>query len=149
MTSRRIGAFLAVWSAGFAAVHVAWALGWRGGVPLEAEPISGRPELLAYDLAAAVLMLAAAYVAARLARGGLPHRTRRRLVQATLGGSVVALLRGLPALVVHLATGTSGALGPAVDMWFAVAGVAGLLLWRAVRREDPVMAEPDLSDAAR
>lgn len=149
MTSRRLGILLAVWSSGFAVVHVAWALGWRGGVPLDTEPISGRPAFLAYDVVAALLMLVAAYVAARLAHGGLPHRTRRRLVQATLGGSIVSLLRGVPVLVVDLVTGTVSGLGPAIDLWFTVVGATGLLLWRAVRREDPVMAEPELWDAAR
>lgn len=134
MTSRIIGGFLAVWSFGFACVHVAWALGWRAGVPADAAPISERPVFLAYDVLAGVLMFVAAAVCLLLARGGLPRRARRLLEVATVVGAGLALARGVPALVWDVATGEVGAhLGFAVDGWFTVAGVAGLALVRASR----------------
>lgn len=136
MTPRRLGTGLAPWAAGFAVVHVAWALGWRGWVPDDTASIADRPVFLVYDLAAAVLVLGAAYVAARLAHGGLPHRTRHRLLLVTVVGSAAALLRGVPALLVDVATGTWAGLGPAVDVWFTVAGVVGLALCAAVRRQE-------------
>ncbi|MEJ7831946.1 MAG: hypothetical protein WKF79_03460 [Nocardioides sp.] len=134
MTSRIIGGFLAVWSFGFACVHVAWAFGWRAGVPAEAAPIFERPVFWTYDVVAGVLMFVAAAVCLLLARGGLPRRARRVLETATLVGAGLALARGVPALVWDVATGDVGAhLGLAVDVWFTVAGLAGLALVRATR----------------
>ncbi len=94
MSARRVGWFLAAWSIGFAMVHLAWALGWRGGVPESSPPISQRPVFLAYDLVAGGLMVGAGLVALALTRDDLSRRTRGRLLMATLIGSVLALLRG-------------------------------------------------------
>jgi hypothetical protein len=125
MTTRRLGLLLAVWSAGFACVHVAWALGWRGGVPASAAPIGERPAFLAYDVLAAVLMYAAAGVALTIGRLG------PAAVRVTQVAAVLALLRGVPALVLDAATRDVSAVGLVADTWFAVAGVAGLMLARA------------------
>lgn len=133
MRSRPVGLSLAAWSFSFAGVHVAWALGWRGGVPDDAPPISARPWFLAYDLLAALLMYVAAGVALHLARGGLPHRTRERLRLVTLAGSLTALARGVPALGWDVATGEVTGVGFGADVWFVVAGCLGLALWLSVR----------------
>ena len=134
MTTRRLGVLLSAWSLGFACVHVAWALGWRGGVPAGADPIAQRPVFLAYDLLAGLLMYAAALVALRLAVG----RGSALLVRATVVGSVVALARGVPALAWDVATGHLGGVAVAADAWFVLAGVGGLLLVRSL----PVSAHP-------
>ena len=129
MTTRRLGIALSAWSAAFACVHLAWALGWRGGVPDDVAPIGERPVFWAYDVVAGVLMLLAAGVAAALACGGLPHRSRRLLLTLTLVGALLALARGLPTLVWDLGSVDLTGLGPAVDAWFTVAGLLGLALW--------------------
>lgn len=132
MTARASGWFLAIWSAAFAFVHIAWAAGWRAGVPADAPPISDRPWFLAYDLLAGGLMLAAAPVAMALAHGS----TRRLLRRATTAGAILALARGLPALILDVTAGTYDGLSFGADIWFTVAGLAGLLLARAAPRPD-------------
>ena len=129
MTSRRLGVLLSVWSFGFACVHMAWALGWRAGVPAGAAAISDRPVFLAYDLIAGALMYAAAGVALRLATG----RVSVVLVRATVVGAVIALARGVPALAWDLASGHLGGVATAADVWFTLAGVGGLVLVRSLR----------------
>ena len=130
MTVRRLGLLLFLWSFGFACVHVAWAVGWRGGVPADAAPISDRPWFLAYDLTAGLLMYGAAGVALLLAVGG----TSSALVRLTVVGSVVALLRGVPALGIDLASGELTGVGFGADVWFTVAGLLGLALARRASR---------------
>jgi len=137
MSVRRVGFFLTLWSFGFACVHIAWALGWRAGVPDSAAPISERPVFLTYDLVAACLMFAASGVAVLLIRDGLSQRVRSMLLRATLVGSLLALLRGVPALVWDVWAGAPLGLGPCADVWFVVAGATGLLLWNAVRGATP------------
>lgn len=121
-----LGYLLAAWSFSFAVVHVAWALGWRAGLEADMPPITDRPWFLTYDLVAAMLMFLAAAVAVLLARGGLDRRTRDRLVVLTLVGSVLALGRGLPALVWDVTTDTYGFVSFGADVWFTVAGAVGL-----------------------
>ena len=125
---RRIGLLLSVWSFGFACVHMAWAAGWRGGLPADSTPISDRPWFLAHDVVAGLLMYGAAGVAVLLALG----RGSRFMVRATLVGSLVALGRGVPAVALDLASGEHTAVGLGVDVWFTVAGVLGLVLARQV-----------------
>lgn len=132
MTARVSGWFLALWSAGFAFVHIAWAAGWRAGVPADAPPISDRPWFLAYDLLAGGLMLAAVPVALALAHGNTWPLLRR----ATIAGAILALARGLPALFLDITAGTYDGLSFGADVWFTVAGLAGLLLVRATPRPD-------------
>ena len=147
MSTRRFGFFLALWSFGFACVHVAWALGWRGGVPGSAAPISERPVFLTYDLVSGCLMFAASGVAVLLTREGLSERLRSGLLRATLVGSLLALLRGLPALLWDVWDGAPLGLGLFADVWFVVAGATGLLLWNAVRgaeRSRFAMESPEL-----
>lgn len=130
-----LGSFLALWSIGFACVHVAWALGWRGGLDPDFAPISERPWFLAYDLAAGVLMFVAGVIAWLLGRGGLPHRLRTRLVTLTLIGSAVALARGVPALMWDAAAGETGLVSLGADVWFTVAGLCGVGLALVVRAQ--------------
>lgn len=125
--------FLALWSAGFACVHMAWALGWRAGVPSDAAPIAERPVFLAYDVLAGLLMYAATVACVWYATG----RTTPALRRITVACAVLALLRGAPALAHDLATGTLSGAGFGADVWFVVAGIAGLLLWRTTRPASP------------
>lgn len=128
-----LAVFLAIWSAGFACVHVAWACGWRAGVPSDAAPIAERPMFLAYDLLAGLLMYAAAVACAFYVRG----RATPVLRSLTMACAVLALLRGGPALVYDVTTGELSGVGFGADVWFVVAGVAGLLLVRATRPGAP------------
>jgi hypothetical protein len=133
MRSLVLGMFLAVWSFAFACVHVAWAFGWRGWLPADLPSMSDRPWFLAYDVVAGGLMYAAAAVALYLSRSGPSAPLARDLRLATLVGSVAALGRGVPALAWDLDTGHLSGVAFAADVWFTVAGAAGLLLWRATR----------------
>lgn len=136
MTTRVVGAVLALWSFGFACVHVAWALGWRAGMPDSFPPISERPVFLVYDLLAAAAMYGASVVAWVVARGRVTPRVHRVLLRATLVGSAVALARGVPALVWDAVTRAPWGLGLAADVWFTAAGLLGLVLWRRASRPD-------------
>lgn len=133
--TRTVAAALAAWSVGFALVHVAWALGWRAGVPADVAPISERPVFLTYDLVAAVLMVGAAVVACVLAWGPQGPSVRSRLRVAVLVGSVAALLRGVPAVGIDVVTWSGSTVGVLSDLWFTVAGAAGLVLWRLTAGE--------------
>ncbi len=139
MTTAFSGWFLAVWSFGFACVHVAWGLGWRGGVPADAAPIADRPVFLAYDLVAGGLMFAAAPVAVALAAGS----TSRLLRRVTLVGSLLALGRGVPALVLDVAGSTYDGVGFGADVWFTVAGAVGLVLLWSRRRDERLEAREE------
>ncbi len=99
-------------------------------MPESSPPISERPIFLTYDLVAGGLMFAAAGVAAGLARGDISRRVMGVLLRATLVGSLLALVRGVPALVWDVLSGAQPGLGLFADFWFVVAGAAGLLLWR-------------------
>lgn len=137
-----LGIFLAAWSFGFACVHLAWAAGWRGGLPASFESIFDRPWFLAYDVLAGLLMYAAAAGALLLVSG----RGTDRLRAVTRIAAVLALLRGAPALVFDVAGGDFGVVSFGADVWFTVAGVAGLLLWSGTRRRTaftPVVVRPD------
>jgi len=128
-----LSAFLAVWSAGFACVHVAWALGWEAGVPADAAPIADRPWFLAYDLLAGFLMYAAAAVCVVFALG----RDTPLLRRATVVCSVLSLARGVPALGLDVTTGNLTGVGFGADVWFTVAGLAGLALVLVSRPASP------------
>jgi len=133
MTTRRLGIALSLWSLAFACVHVAWGMGWRGGLPDDFAPISERPWFLAYDLLAGALMYGAAMVALLIARG----RATPALLRATIVGSALALLRGLPALGWDVGAGEFTGVGFGADVWFTVAGLLGLALARSARRTAP------------
>ena len=85
MSARRVGIFLALWSFGFACVHVAWALGWRAGVPESSPPISERPIFLTYDLVSGGLMFAAAWVSVLLIRENLSPARQGHAVASNAG----------------------------------------------------------------
>lgn len=132
--TRSLGIFLAVWSFGFACVHLAWAAGWRGGLDDSFGPIFERPWFLAYDVLAGLLMYAAAAGALRLAGG----RATPALLRVTQVAAIGALLRGAPALVFDVIGGTYDVVSFGADVWFTVAGAAGLILWsRASRASVP------------
>lgn len=127
MIPRRLGWFLALWSLAFACTHVAWALGWRGGMEPGMPAITDRPWFLAYDLLAAALMFAAAPVAVALGSG----RASLLLRRLTVACSALALARGLPALVLDVADSTYDVVGFGADVWFTVAGACGFALLSA------------------
>ncbi len=97
-------------------------------MPESSPPISERPVFLTYDLVSGGLMFAAAWVALTLIRGDMSQRVRDLLLRATLVGSLLALLRGVPALVWDVLAGAEPGVGLFADVWFVVAGAAGLLL---------------------
>ncbi|AKU15792.1 hypothetical protein [Luteipulveratus mongoliensis] len=82
MKTRTLGIVLAIWSFGFAGVHMAWAAGCRGGPPDSYAPSSGRPWFLAYDILAGLLMHAA--TVAGLAGFALYSRARVGLAASTV-----------------------------------------------------------------
>jgi len=153
MRTRVLGICLAVWSFAFACVHVGWALGWRGGLPDDLPSIADRPWFLAYDILAGLLMYAAAAVALFLLGADPADRRTRTWRTATLIGSIAALGRGLPALAWDLDNGELSGVAFLADVWFTVAGVAGLLLWRATRatsrRRSPAPGRPLPAGGAR
>ena len=128
---------LAVWSAIFGAIHVAWALGWRWGVPSDQAPIAERPIFLTYDLVAAAAMLAAAAVAARVAvRPDLLMRRRLRVVMFV--ATAVAAVRGVVGLTGDMVLLVGGkppaAVSALADIWFVGSAVVGSLLLRMGRQ---------------
>ena len=136
MNARTPGCLLAAWSFGFACTHMAWAVGWRGGVPADAPPISERPVFLAYDVIAGLLMYVAAGVAVVLST----YRAPRWLRVTTAAAAGLALLRGVPALVFDIATRDFTAVGFFADIWFVTAGAGGLLLLRIVTTKEGDLA---------
>lgn len=131
MRPQIIGKALAAWSFSFGCVHLAWAAGWRGGLDESFESIFERPWFLAYDVLAGLLMIAAAGGALHLASGSGTERLRR----VTRVASILALLRGAPALVMDAAAGDFGVVSFGADLWFTVAGIAGILLWASTRSD--------------
>ncbi|MER7558782.1 hypothetical protein ABTZ46_17680 [Nocardioides sp. NPDC126508] len=125
------GWLLAAWSFAFACVHFAWALGWEGWLPADVGPIFDRPWFLAYDLAAGLLMVTAAPVAVAIGHGKAPRLLRR----TTLVAAVLALLRGVPALVFDVATTEYTGVSFGADVWFVVAGIGGLVLLGLTRTD--------------
>lgn len=126
---RPIGIFLAAWSFGFACVHMAWATGWRMWLDDDMPSIFERPWFLAYDIVSGLLMFAAAWVAWRLATGP----TVRWMRTATLVGSTLALLRGVPIIISDVITSEYAGISFFADVWFTVSGLAGLALWAMAR----------------
>lgn len=128
---------------GFATVHMAWAFGWRGGIPDSAGPIGDRPIFLAYDIGAGLLMYVAAGVCIALAGRELNEQWHRRAVLAILVASAFALMRGVPALMFDAYAATTGtAVHPTsvlADVWFTVVGLGGLVLWRAMTGSQRVL----------
>lgn len=136
MNARTLGRLLAAWTFGFACVHMAWAVGWRGGVPAGAAPISERPAFLVYDVVAGLLMYVAAGVAVVLGA----NRAPRWLRVTTAVAAGLALLRGVPALVFDIATREFTGVSFFADIWFVTAGGGGFLLLRAVTTKEGDLA---------
>ncbi|UPK75110.1 hypothetical protein MU582_00305 [Nocardioidaceae bacterium SCSIO 66511] len=125
------GLLVAIWSFAFACVHIAWAAGWRGGLPDSFAPIGERPWFLAYDILAGVLMYGAAIGAILLAFG----RGTPLLHKVAFVSSLLALGRGVPALVFDVLGGDFGVVSFGADVWFTVAGLAGFTLVKRIKRE--------------
>lgn len=135
---RRGGVLLSVWCGWFAAVHVAWALGWRWGVPDRLPPISERPVFLAYDLVAACAMILLAAFALALARRPVILRANSWARNVLRFGVVVTGIRavvgviGDVALALHEQAPTTVTL--VADLWFTVAAALMLALLAADHR---------------
>lgn len=138
MHTSSLSRLLACWCVWFAILHFAWALGWRWGVPIGQAPIVERPFFLAYDLAAGVVILAAAVIAGWVSLEEDALR-RRGLARLIFVGSLVAGLRGTLGLLGDADIILSGSQVPMVsalaDLWFLVAGTLGAVLWLRHRRE--------------
>ncbi len=137
-THRAVAYFLALSSAVFAVVHVAWAVGWRGGVPAEIAPIGERPVFLTYDLVAAAIIALGAGLFAWFGTGIDSTVWQRRVTSAMLIGSCFALARGVPALMLDVVTLARGdqvhTVGIIADLWFGVVGTGGFVIARSARR---------------
>ncbi|MDI9896309.1 MULTISPECIES: hypothetical protein [Nocardiaceae] len=135
---RTVAYFLALSSAVFAAVHVAWAAGWRGGVPAEIAPIGERPVFLAYDLVATAIIAIGAGLFAWFGTGIESTVWHRRVTFAMLVGSCLALARGVPASMLDVVTLAQGGqvqtVGIIADLWFGVVGTGGFVIARSARR---------------
>lgn len=136
---------MAGWCLWFAVPHFLWALGWRWGVPDGQPSIADRPFFLAYDLAAGLLILGAAVVAVWLSIDE-SRLGRRDAARVLLIASVVAGARGLVGVLSDIEVALSGVRVPTVsamaDLWFVVAAILGVALWR--RRWNP--AQPHRID---
>lgn len=113
------------WTVAFALAHVYWAGGGRVGVPADSAPIAQRPAFLAYDIASALVLFAAAGIAARLLSTPTPWLRR-----ITYIGALVALARGGVGVgqdALALSAGGGVSIGMLYDVWFTVAGVLFLL----------------------
>lgn len=138
--TRIAAAALSLNSGWFALIHIAWAFGWRWGLPAQMPPISQRPWFLAYDLAAALAMLVLASVSARIAVS--PSRLAARGVYLFMfATAVVCAVRagiGIPGDVAAWRDGTLTVLTVVADAWFLVtAALASTLFLRARSARTP------------
>jgi len=129
-----------VWSAIFAAVHLYWAAGGRGGLggsSDEADVALATGWFQLYNLVTAVLALAGAALAALLLRPGVSQRATRWIARLAAVAAVVLLLRGVLG-VVMLVIETLGD-GPSeprpmllllVEPWFVLGGIVFGGVWR-------------------
>lgn len=123
----------------FALVHLYWALGGRIGVPDDVDDIQDRPLFLAYDLAAALIFLLAAWMALELVLPRWWRWSRSALAQWCLWGGTVSLLRGGGGLVQTAFMPELYGVSTLYDAVFAVGGVlfaaAGWWYLRLARRD--------------
>ncbi len=135
---RRVGVILSLWCGWFAAVHVAWALGWRWGVPDRLPPISERPVFLAYDLLAACSMILLAVLALALARRAVILRANSWALKVLRAGAVVTGVRAVVGAIGDVALALDEQAPTTVtlvaDLWFTVAAALMLALLVANHR---------------
>ncbi len=135
---RRGGVLLSLWCGWFAVVHVAWALGWRWGVPDRLPPISERPVFLVYDLVAACAMFLLAFFALALARRPAILRANSWARKVLRVGAVVTGVRAVVGVFGDVALALDEQVPTTVtlvaDLWFAVATALMLALLVANHR---------------
>ncbi|MGQ0575064.1 MAG: DUF3995 domain-containing protein [Pseudonocardia sp.] len=131
------------WSVVFAAPHVYWAAGGRGGLgdsSAAADAALATPWFAAYNLVVTVLALAAALVASGLARGRFGPGARRWFALVAAAGAVALLARGALGVGLLLAGVPTGTASPgtapvlvAIEPWFLVGALAFGGLARSLR----------------
>ena len=131
----RFGYAAALWSLIFAALHVAWALGWYVGLDQEsARQAFQRRWFLVYDLVAAGLCVVAFAVALALAQqwgSRIPYSLVSKLAW---GGTALLALRGAAGVAqdVYLAAFGGNLRAAAVlwDLWFCLGAMLfGISVW--------------------
>ena len=129
----------AVWSLIFAALHLAWALGWYVGLDQEsARQAFQRRWFLVYDLVAAGLCVVAAAVALALAQQGGQRIPYSLVWKLALGGTALLALRGAAGLAQDFYfVAFSGNLRAAPvlwDVWFCLGAMLfGISAWQFSR----------------
>lgn len=125
----------ALWALIFAALHVAWALGWYVGLDAEsAQKAFERGWFLAYDLIAAGLCAAAVAVALTLVQSWGRHLPRSLVNVLAWGVAGILALRGAAAVVqaIYLLASVGSSVSSVFsfwDAWFCLG--AGLFGWSA------------------
>ena len=129
----------ALWALIFAALHVAWALGWYVGLDHElARQAFQRRWFLVYDLVAAGLCVVAFAVALALTQQLGQRKLAGLLRKLTWGGTVVLALRGGAGVAQDVYIAASGgklrAAAVLWDMWFCLGALLfGIIVWQFSR----------------
>ena len=120
----------------FAGLHVAWATGWRWGIPAEMPSVTDRPLFLAYDLAAAAGMVMLALVGVVLVRRPMRGSRPLRIImwttavvcgaRAAIGilGDISAARQNMPLTPVTIMA----------DVWFLTTAALAALVLLAERK---------------
>ena len=136
---RRVATVAATWSIVFAAVHVYWAFGGRGGLgatAAEADEAFSTTWFWAYNAVVAMLSVGGAVVAASTAVATSP-RTARLLRGASWAAACVLVARGVLGIVfllIDLAAGKLDPMPPLLLLLIEPAFIVGGLAFAAVAR---------------
>lgn len=126
----------ALWALIFAALHVAWALGWYVGLDHEsARQAFQRRWFLVYDLVAAGLCVVAFAVALALTQHWRPKPPHLLVGKLAWGGTALLALRGAAGVAqdVYLAAFGGNLRAAAVlwDLWFCLGAILfGISAWQ-------------------
>lgn len=129
----------ALWALIFAALHVAWALGWYVGLDQElARQAFQRRWFLVYDLVAAGLCVVAFAVAVALTQQLGQRKLDSLLRKLAWGGTALLALRGAAGVAQDVYIAASGGKLRAAailwDMWFCLGAVLfGITAWQFSR----------------
>lgn len=129
----------ALWALIFAALHVAWALGWYVGLDKElARQAFQRRWFLVYDLVAACLCVVAFAVALSLTRQQKQPKPNSLVRKLAWAGTALLALRGAAGVMqdVYLAASGANLRTAAVlwDLWFCLGAVLfGISVWQSSR----------------
>lgn len=133
----RVARLLCLHCSWFAVMHVAWACGWRWGVPAGMKPISDRPFFLAYDIVVGLGLVALAVYSWRLATRPAMWTSRRAGVLMAAVAVVCGLRGGIGAagdVVAVMQHESLSSLTVVADIWFVTATCMAVVLWRALTR---------------